>query len=240
MKPIIKCSLILVLSLIVAPVYADDLQDGMDAYERKDYMTAFEKLKPLADQGNAKAQGRLGWMYEKGQGVPKDNLIAAEWYRTAAEQGNASALRKLKTLEGKERRTKNLIPISSGFLWVITLLVALVFFINAKKISCLNCNNPFRWKIGLKKYGSIITCKNCMKKFTIIVGNKKLRIVSNIVHLGSALIMSADIVVGDFISKFLEIDDLNILAALLTIWLYVYLGGLVLRKFYDQLEKVNV
>ena len=79
-----------------------------------------------------------------------------------------------------------------------------------------------------------------MKKFTIIVGNKKLRIVGNIVHLGSALIMIADVMVGDFISNFLEIDDLNVLAALLTIWLYVYLGGLVLRKFYDQLEKVNV
>ena len=69
MKTIIGCSLILVLGLIVGPVYADDYQDGMDAYDRKDYKTAFEKLKPFAEQEDAKAQYRVGWMYDKGRGV---------------------------------------------------------------------------------------------------------------------------------------------------------------------------
>ena len=56
MKTIIGCSLILVLLLIIAPVYADDWQDAVDAFERNDYKTAFEKLKPLAEQGNEGAQ----------------------------------------------------------------------------------------------------------------------------------------------------------------------------------------
>ncbi len=36
MKTIIKCSLIIVLSLIGAPIYADDLRDGVDADKRKE------------------------------------------------------------------------------------------------------------------------------------------------------------------------------------------------------------
>ena len=53
MKRLIPVFLLLFLS---SPVYADDFQDGMDAYGRKDYKTAFEKLKPLAEQGDAEAQ----------------------------------------------------------------------------------------------------------------------------------------------------------------------------------------
>jgi TPR repeat protein len=34
-------------------------------------------------------------MYEKGQGVPKDDAEAVKWYRKAAEQGNAGAQDKL-------------------------------------------------------------------------------------------------------------------------------------------------
>jgi len=89
MKTIIGCSLILVLSLIVAPVYADDFQDGINAYNRKDFKTAFEKLKPFAKQGNAVAQSTLGVMYLKGEDVTQDYEKAVKWYRLSAEQGNA-------------------------------------------------------------------------------------------------------------------------------------------------------
>jgi len=89
MKTIFGCSLILVLSFIVAPVYADDYQDGIEAYKQKDYKTALEKLKPLAEQGNAEAQVKIGLMYGYGRGVPKDNKKRVEWYRKAADQGNA-------------------------------------------------------------------------------------------------------------------------------------------------------
>jgi len=61
-----KILLILIIFILaVAPVYADDLQDGLDAYERKDYKTAFEKLKPLAEQGNADAQMVLDALIKK-------------------------------------------------------------------------------------------------------------------------------------------------------------------------------
>jgi hypothetical protein len=45
----------------------------------------------LAEQGNAQAQYRLGYMYRHGQGVPQDNGEALRRYRKAADQGYAAA-----------------------------------------------------------------------------------------------------------------------------------------------------
>jgi hypothetical protein len=40
------------LFLFSGSVYGDDLQDGVDAFERKDYKEAVRLWKPLAEQGN--------------------------------------------------------------------------------------------------------------------------------------------------------------------------------------------
>ena len=72
-------------------VFADDLQDGIEAAQRQDYKTAHRLWLPLADQGNVFAQYNLGMMYAKGLGTPKDYKEAVKWYRIAAEQGNAKA-----------------------------------------------------------------------------------------------------------------------------------------------------
>ena len=53
--------------------------------------TDFAKTKKLAESGNAKAQSNLGYMYAKGEGVPKDAAEAVKWYRKAADQGDAKA-----------------------------------------------------------------------------------------------------------------------------------------------------
>ena len=68
-----------------------DFKDGVTAYERGDYAAAYRAWRPLAEQGNARAQYNLGIMYANGQGVPEDDVQAARWYRMAAEQGYASA-----------------------------------------------------------------------------------------------------------------------------------------------------
>ena len=44
-----------------------------------------------ADQGDASAQYNLGVMYAEGQGVRKDDVEAAKWFRKAADQGLARA-----------------------------------------------------------------------------------------------------------------------------------------------------
>jgi uncharacterized protein len=65
--------------------------EAQAAYERGDYATALNELRPLAEQGNAHAQASLGWMYTNGHGVPQDDAEAAKWYLLAAEQGDAFA-----------------------------------------------------------------------------------------------------------------------------------------------------
>jgi TPR repeat protein len=44
-----------------------------------------------ADQGDADAQYRLGFLYQRGQGAPPDYTEAARWYRKSADQGYAKA-----------------------------------------------------------------------------------------------------------------------------------------------------
>jgi len=66
-------------------------QAGFQAHQQADYATAFEKWMPLAKKGSSAAQLFVGFMYDKGQGVPKDSTAAAGWYREAAERDNMVA-----------------------------------------------------------------------------------------------------------------------------------------------------
>ena len=90
-KPLTFLLALTFLFLFSCSVYGDDLQDGRDAYKRKDYATAYKLLAPLAEQGDAGAQSNLGTMYGDGKGVPQDYKEAVKWYRLSAEQGEGSA-----------------------------------------------------------------------------------------------------------------------------------------------------
>ncbi|MQA65956.1 MAG: hypothetical protein GEU76_08650 [Alphaproteobacteria bacterium] len=85
----------LVVALLVPPVQAGPLDDASAAYHRGDFAAAVKLIRPLAEQGDARAQANLGVLYENGQGVPRDDIEAAKWYRKAANQGDASAQYKL-------------------------------------------------------------------------------------------------------------------------------------------------
>ncbi len=65
------------------------------ALERGDYAAAFKLSLPLAERGGAEAQYNLGFMYNHGLGVSRDEAEAATWYRKAAERGHAAAQSKL-------------------------------------------------------------------------------------------------------------------------------------------------
>jgi TPR repeat protein len=75
----------------VSSAKAQVLEDAAAAYDKKDYVTALRLYRPLAEQGDAKAQTYLGIMYDAGHGVPQDDAEAVKWWRKAAEQGNALA-----------------------------------------------------------------------------------------------------------------------------------------------------
>jgi TPR repeat protein len=76
---------------LATPVSAGPLDDAYAAYQQGDYACALRLFRPLAEQGNARAQTLLGLMYEDGQGVPKNFAQAAKWYQRASEQDFAMA-----------------------------------------------------------------------------------------------------------------------------------------------------
>jgi len=69
----------------------NESEAGYAAYQKADYKTALRLLRPLADQGDPRAETTLGVMYDEGHGVPQDDAEALKWYRRAAEQGYAQA-----------------------------------------------------------------------------------------------------------------------------------------------------
>jgi len=69
----------------------NESEAGYAAYQKADYQTALRILRPLADQGDPRAETTLGVMYDEGHGVPQDDAEALKWYRRAAEQGYAQA-----------------------------------------------------------------------------------------------------------------------------------------------------
>ena len=68
-KPWLSLSIVVGLSLMLAPPCWADFQAGVDAYKRGDYDTPLKELQPLAEQGHMEAQFNLGLMYYKGLGV---------------------------------------------------------------------------------------------------------------------------------------------------------------------------
>jgi TonB family protein len=79
------------LTLAAGTAIAASMEDGQTAYNMGDYKTALEVWRPLAEEGNARAQNNLGVMYENGKGVPQNIAEAVKWYRLAAEQGYGGA-----------------------------------------------------------------------------------------------------------------------------------------------------
>ena len=62
---------------LVGLVDWDPVKEGRDAAQRGDFATAFERLRALAEQGDATAQNKLGMAYELGDdGIPQAYAVA--------------------------------------------------------------------------------------------------------------------------------------------------------------------
>jgi uncharacterized protein len=67
---------------------SDKFENGLGEYTKNNYAKALELLRPIAEEGNAIAQGLLGRMYFRGEGITQDYQEAAKWHHLAAEQGD--------------------------------------------------------------------------------------------------------------------------------------------------------
>ena len=97
--------LAVVMALLLAPgmLWAEDFDAALEAYDAGDIDTAYEIWRPMAEQGDAEAQFRLGHIYSGAPGAPwswenqarRDDAEAVRWYRLAAKQGHADAQMRL-------------------------------------------------------------------------------------------------------------------------------------------------
>jgi len=74
-----------------APVFADDFERGMQAYQRGEFHQAWQLWRPLAENGDKFAQLTLGFLYHDGKGLEQDDTKATAWFQRAADQGLAPA-----------------------------------------------------------------------------------------------------------------------------------------------------
>jgi len=89
-----RLTLILPLAFLInlsAPALADDYSDALAASKRGDFSTSFKLLKPMAEKGDARAQGELGALYLSGRGTSKDPKEGLRWTKEAAKKGLATA-----------------------------------------------------------------------------------------------------------------------------------------------------
>jgi TPR repeat protein len=83
-------------------VHAEQLDEGMSAFQQRDYKKALAVWTELAEQGDVSAQINLANMYAKGLGAKKDRAQAMKWLEKAADQGNQEAMFDLGQLYGTQ------------------------------------------------------------------------------------------------------------------------------------------
>ena len=90
----ITASLFMATALFGAPSHAETMppnSQALMAYQAKNFREAMRIYRPLAEKGDAEAQYYVGRMYEKGEGVRKDEREVVKWYHRSAEGGYAAA-----------------------------------------------------------------------------------------------------------------------------------------------------
>ena len=83
--------LVTTFALILPLTAHGGFDEGIQAYESGDYAKALAEFKPLAEQGDPRAQTATGSLYHYGYGVEMNQLEAIKWYRMAADRGYSLA-----------------------------------------------------------------------------------------------------------------------------------------------------
>jgi uncharacterized protein len=90
----VNCKYLVAAALLIAssaPLSAQSVRAGIDAWQRSDYSRAVAIWRPLADKGDPDAQFNLGQAYRLGRGVPINLAAAKTWFERAANQGHVDA-----------------------------------------------------------------------------------------------------------------------------------------------------
>ena len=105
MARLILASVVLALAMAGAPAEAKkkpkvaaapvppppSVKQGVELWRAGDYAGAVAMWQPFADAGDPDAMFNIGQAYKLGRSVPKDSLVARDWYRKAAAKGHLPA-----------------------------------------------------------------------------------------------------------------------------------------------------
>jgi uncharacterized protein len=80
------------LALLAPALLHAGFDEGVEAYAQSDYAKAMAEFRPLAEQGDVRAEYFVGFLYRYGYGVKADHAEAGKWFRLAAEQGDPRSL----------------------------------------------------------------------------------------------------------------------------------------------------
>ena len=81
----------MLVAALPAPLSAQSVKAGIDAWQKSDYPAAVAIWRPLAEAGDTDAQFNLGQAYRLGRGVPLDLAAAKIWFERAARNGHLDA-----------------------------------------------------------------------------------------------------------------------------------------------------
>jgi hypothetical protein len=76
---------------LVKSAEAASTVSGQRSAEQRSQAKSLPDLRKLAGQGEADAQWQMGVRYHNGEGVPRDDVQAMQWFVRAAEQGHVTA-----------------------------------------------------------------------------------------------------------------------------------------------------
>jgi hypothetical protein len=78
-------------ALASAPLCAQSVEAGIDAWQQGNYANAVAIWRPLAEAGDADAQFNLGQAFRLGRGIPVNAAESRKWFERAAAQGHVDA-----------------------------------------------------------------------------------------------------------------------------------------------------
>ncbi len=92
MKKPLLLSLFTLLSTFPSFAQLSSFDEGLKSFDAKDFGRAIALLKPYAENGNCTAQFVMGYTYQYGLSVEKNDTLAIRWLRKSAEQKQPAAM----------------------------------------------------------------------------------------------------------------------------------------------------
>jgi hypothetical protein len=89
---LLSCLLLLLLGSTPLLAQTSPLDQGLQAFDQRQYARSLQLLRPYAEQGQCTAQFVLGYCYQYGLSVAPNDSLARQWLQLAAQQKQPRAM----------------------------------------------------------------------------------------------------------------------------------------------------